>query len=89
LGGVAMGFIDENLGRAKGLKVFCFFSSFMGVDNSIRLKGLQVASGALKKRDKGLRFFFRFQKGFFFWLRRAGWGNSTPFQRRFFFKGLG
>jgi hypothetical protein len=31
----------------------------------------------------GLGFFSLFQKGFF-WVRRGGWGNSTPFQRRFF-----
>jgi hypothetical protein len=35
------------------------------VDNSIRLKELQVVSGALRKGDKGLRFFKFFFKGFF------------------------
>jgi hypothetical protein len=96
-----MGLIGENLGRAKGLRYLNFFPSLtsfyyyygvsMGirVDNSIRLKELQVVSGALRKRDKGLGFFyFLFQKGFF-WVRRRGWGNSTPFQRSVFFKGLG
>jgi hypothetical protein len=28
------------------------------VDNSIRLKELQVVSGALRKGEEGLRFFF-------------------------------
>jgi hypothetical protein len=55
------------------------------VDNSIKLKELQAVSGVLRKRDEGLRFLFLFQKGFF-WVRRGGWGNSTPFQRRFFLK---
>jgi hypothetical protein len=58
------------------------------MDNSIKLKELQVQNGALRKRDKGLQFLFHFQKGFF-WVRKGGWDNSTPFQRRFFFKGLG
>jgi len=40
------------------------------VDNSIRLKKLQVVSGALRKGDEGLKFFFFFQKGFF-WVRRG------------------
>jgi hypothetical protein len=53
------------------------------VDNSIKLKELQAVSGVLRKRDEG--FLFLFQKGFF-WVRRGGWGNSTPFQRRFFLK---
>jgi hypothetical protein len=53
------------------------------VDNSIRLKELQVVSGALRKGDKGLGFFFFFSKGFF-WVKKRRWGNSTPFQRRFF-----
>ncbi len=53
------------------------------MDNSIRLKELQVASGALRKGDEGFGFFFFFSKRFF-WVRRGGWGNSTPFQRRFF-----
>jgi hypothetical protein len=35
------------------------------VDNSIRLKELQVVSGSLRKRDEGLRFSFLFSKGFF------------------------
>jgi hypothetical protein len=54
------------------------------VDNSIRLKELQVVSGVLRKGDKGSRKSFSFQKGFFI-LRRGGWDNSTPFQRRNFF----
>jgi len=53
------------------------------VDNSIRLKELQDLNGALRERDEGLRFIFFVSKGFF-WVRRGGWGNSTPFQRRFF-----
>jgi hypothetical protein len=54
------------------------------MDNSIKLKELQVVSGALKKRDEWLEFFFVFfQKGLF-WVRRGGWGNSTPFQMRLF-----
>jgi len=36
------------------------------VDNSIKLKELQVVSGALRKGDEGLEFFPLFQKGFFF-----------------------
>jgi hypothetical protein len=32
------------------------------VDNLIRLKKLQVVSGVLRKKDKGLEFFF--SKGF-------------------------
>jgi hypothetical protein len=35
------------------------------VDNSIKLKKLQVVSGTLRKRDEGLRTFFSFPKGFF------------------------
>jgi hypothetical protein len=54
------------------------------VDNSIILKELQVINGVLRKGDERLRIFFFFQKGFF-WVRKGGWGNSTPFQRRFFF----
>jgi hypothetical protein len=54
------------------------------MDNSIKLKELQVANGSLKKGDEWLKFsFILFQNGFF-WVRRRGWGNSTPFQRRFF-----
>ncbi len=54
------------------------------MDNSIKLKNLQVVSGALKKGDKGLGTFFSFSKRVFFGVRRGGWDNSTPFQRRFF-----
>jgi hypothetical protein len=35
------------------------------MDNSIRLKELQVVNGVLKKVDEGLRFFFFFKKVFF------------------------
>jgi hypothetical protein len=49
------------------------------VDNSIRLKELQVISGALRERDKRLEFF---------WVKKGGWGNSTPFQRRFLSRDL-
>jgi hypothetical protein len=35
------------------------------MDNSIKLKELQVVSGVLRKGDKGLGFFFLFSKGFF------------------------
>ncbi len=36
------------------------------MDNSIRLKKLQVVNGALRKGDEGLGFFlFLLQKGFF------------------------
>ncbi len=52
------------------------------MDNSIRLKELQVVNGALRKRDKGLGFSFSFSKGFF-WVRRRRWGNSTPSKRGF------
>jgi len=35
------------------------------VDNSIKLKKLQVVSEALKKCDKGLILFFLISKGFY------------------------
>jgi hypothetical protein len=57
------------------------------VDNSIRLKELQVVNGALRKKDEGLKFLLLFQKGFF-WVRKGGWDNSTLLQRRFFLKDL-
>ncbi len=58
------------------------------MDNSIKLKELQAVSDVLRKGDEGLgTIFYLFQKGFF-WVRRGGWGNSTPFQKRVFFKGL-
>jgi hypothetical protein len=41
------------------------------VDNSIRLKELQVVSGTLRKGDKGLILFFIFSKRVFF-----GWGKE-------------
>ncbi len=44
----------------------------IGVDNSIKLKELQLVSGALKKGDDELGIFILFfQKGFF-WVRRGG-----------------
>jgi hypothetical protein len=52
------------------------------VDNSIRLKELQVVSGALRKGDKRFLKISLFQKGFF-WVKKGEWVNSTPFQRRF------
>jgi hypothetical protein len=47
------------------------------MDNSIRLKELQVGNGALRKKDKGLSFFF-FLRVFFF-VMRGGKDNFTPF----------
>ncbi len=41
------------------------------MDNSIRLKELQIVIGALENEDKGLGLFFPFQKGFF-WVRMRG-----------------
>jgi len=57
------------------------------VDNSIKLKELQVVNGALRKggNELGFLFFFLFQKGFF-WVKRGGWDSSTPFQRRCFLR---
>ncbi len=55
------------------------------MDNSIRLKELQVVSGALRKGDERLGKKKVFQKGFF-WVKRGGWINSTPFQRSFFLR---
>jgi hypothetical protein len=46
LGGGGVGFIGENLGRAKRLRYL------------IKLKELQVVSGALRKGDKALRISF-------------------------------
>jgi hypothetical protein len=54
------------------------------VDNSIRLKELQVVNGALRKGDKGFKCFFLFQKDFL-WVRR---GRFHPFPKKVFFKGL-
>ncbi len=52
----------------------------------LQFKELQVLSEALRKGDKRLRnYFFLFQKDFF-WVRRGGWDNSTPFQRRVFLR---
>jgi hypothetical protein len=56
------------------------------VDNSINLKQLQVVSGALRKGDEGLGSIVFFSERVLFWVRRGGWGNSTPFQRRFFLR---
>jgi hypothetical protein len=58
------------------------------VDNSIRLKELQILTAVLGKGDEGLEILFYSLKEFF-WVRRGGWDKSTPFQRKFFFKGLG
>jgi hypothetical protein len=52
------------------------------MDNSIRLKELQVVTGVLKKGDERLGIVFFFSKGFFG--VRGGCGNSIAFQRRFF-----
>jgi hypothetical protein len=58
------------------------------VDNSIKLKKLQVISGALRKGDEGLgTFILFFQKGFFL-VRKGGWGK-TPFGKRQIFLGMG
>jgi hypothetical protein len=58
------------------------------VDNSIRLKELQVVSGAFKKGDKGLRLLFLCQKGFV--CVKGGCNNSASFQRVFFLRiGIG
>jgi len=76
LGGDIFGFIGENLGRAKGVKVLFFlsFSGFyfimgfqwvQGVDNSIKLKELQIVSGDLRDGDEGLGFFLFFSKRVF------------------------
>jgi hypothetical protein len=61
------------------------FHQVQGVDNSIRLKELQIVNGTLRKRDEGLGFLFLFQKGCF-WVRRGRWGNSMLFQRRLFLR---
>ncbi len=56
--------------------------------NSIRLKGLQVVNGALRKVYERLRFLFLFQKGFFLWGGEDG--VIPPLSKGgFFFKGLG
>jgi hypothetical protein len=52
-------------------------------DNSIKLKELQVVSGALRKKDKGLGIFFNFSKEFF-WIRKGGW-VIPPFSQGVFF----
>jgi hypothetical protein len=64
LGGGTLEFINENLGRAKGLNYYFFplshrfvfyYGVSMGVrvDNSIRLKELHVVSGVLRKGMRG------------------------------------
>jgi hypothetical protein len=54
------------------------------VDNSIKLKELQVISGALRQGDERLgTFFFLFQKGFF-WVRRGGKGRFHLFRKEVF-----
>jgi hypothetical protein len=55
------------------------------VDNSIRLKELQIVSGVLRKGEKGLGLVFSFSKGFF-WVNKGGCGNFIAFQRRFFLR---
>jgi len=52
------------------------------MDNSTRFKELQVVNGVLRRGDKGLEFLFLLGEQ-----RRMD--HSTPFQRSFFFKGLG
>jgi hypothetical protein len=54
------------------------------LDNLIRLKELEVVSGASKKWGRGVRI-FSFGKGFF-WVKSGGWGTSTLFQSKFFLK---
>jgi hypothetical protein len=46
------------------------FQLVQGTNNSIRLKELQVVSGALEKRGQKVRNFL-FQKGFC-WVRKGG-----------------
>ncbi len=58
------------------------------MDNSIKLKELQVENGAIRKGDEGLQFLFSFQKGFF-WVRRGENGIIPPLSEGGFFKGLG
>jgi len=55
-----------------------------GVYNSIRLKVLQVASGALRKGDKGLINFLFFPKRLFFGFGEDGLFHL--FQKRFFLR---
>jgi len=56
------------------------------VNNLIILKELQVLYGTLRKGDEGLKKKIKNQKDFHgFWVRRGGWGDSTPFERRGFF----
>ncbi len=60
------------------------------MDNSIKLKELQVISGALRQGDERLgTFFFLFQKGFFGWGGEGREGAIPPFSKRGFFRGLG
>jgi hypothetical protein len=58
------------------------------VDNSIRLKQLQVGSEALRQGDEGLRTFIFFFKRVFF-----GWGRENEIipslSKGFFWVGLG
>jgi hypothetical protein len=57
------------------------------VDNSIRLKELQVVGGDLRKGNEGLeKFFFFFQKGFFWVSTKVGRINSTLFPKEFFLR---
>jgi hypothetical protein len=62
------------------------------MDNSIRLKELQIINGALRKGDERLGFCFSFVKNYkrvFFVVKKGGWGNPTAFRRKVFLKGLG
>ncbi len=52
------------------------------MNNSIRLKELQIVSGTLRKGDEELGFIYLFSKEFF-WVR-VGSGNSTAFQKNIF-----
>ncbi len=51
------------------------------MDNSIKLKELQVVNGVLRKGDEGLGFLFLFQKGFL-----GEEGRMGSFQRMFFLR---
>ncbi len=58
------------------------------MDDSIKLKELQVVSGALKKGDKGLQYnYYFFKRGFFGW--RGEGGVIPPLSKGHFFKGIG
>ncbi len=102
LGGGTLGFIGENLGRAKGKFFFLFLSRvcfllwcFKGYKEWIIQLNWKIIHCTWSFKIWGQRVrnsFFSFQKGFI-WVNRGGSGNSTPFQGGFFlrriFKGLG